>query len=160
MGKISLGDLKPFTKEHVLDKNLVIEMLKYEEELTKSDIGQSLYQNPLNKPLISLNVEKTLNRMTLTKFGFNTDDDSVETYRTIFKTYYKSPIDYDAEVLNSVHYMRENKCVYYKNPDLKIGDKIQDCIVTGIDGQIQTSLYDILNKEKSNYVMIGAFSLS
>ena len=159
MGK-TFGNAIPFTKNHVNDKELVIKMLNYEEALTKSDVGQSLYQNPLNSPLISLNVEKTLNRMTLIQFGFNTGDDDVECYRTIFRTYYKSPDVYDADVLNAVHYMRENKCVYYKKPDLKIGDIIPDCVLSSLDGQNSISLYDLLNKEKAKYTMIGAFSLS
>lgn len=161
MGKIDINnDSKPFTIDNVRDKQLVIEMLNYEELLTKSDQGQSLYKNVLNNPLISLTIEKTLNRMTLAHFNFNTDDISVETYRTIFRTYYRSPTDYDKDVLDAVHYMRENKCVYYKNSDLNIGDKIPDCVLSNLDGTKQTSLYTILGQQQSTYTMVGAFSLS
>ena len=135
-------------------------MLNYEEELTKSKFGQSLYQNTLNKPLVTLNIEKSLNRLTLSHFNFNTTEDDVEMYRTIFKTYYNSPTDYDKDVLDAVHYMRENKCVYYKSHPLQLGDKIPNCNLYEIDGETATTLYDIIDKTNADYTMIGAFSLS
>lgn len=159
MGVTETLSTKPFTHTDVLNRDLVIQMLKYEEQLTKSDDGQSLYRNTLNRPLVSLTIEKTLNRLTLAQFGFNTSDDSVETYRTIFRTYYRSPTNYDKEVLNSVHYMRENKCVYYKEPPLQIGDIIPNCSLYNIDGITETTLYDIIDKS-AKYTMIAAFSLS
>lgn len=158
MGKISNTCLVPFTKQDVLNKELVIKMLNYEEALTKSDYGQGLYKNTLNNPLISLTIEKALNRATLSQFGFTTSGQSVEMYRTIFKTYYRDATDYDKEVLDSVHYMRENKCVYYKNKPLQIGEKIPDCELYNLDGKT-TTLYDAINKE-SDHTLIAAFSLS
>jgi len=160
MGKKDTNNTKPFTMDDVKNKQLVIQMLKYEEQLTKSEYGQSLYKNTLNKPLISLNIEKALNRLVLSYFGFNTSDLNVETYRTIFRTYYNSPNDYDKDVLDSVHYMRENKCVYYKLPPLQLGDKIPNCDLYEIDGKTKTTLYDVINKTKSDYTLIEAFSLS
>jgi hypothetical protein len=52
MGITSKTKHKSFTKEDVLNRELVIKMLKFEEELTKSDYGQNLYKNPLNEPFI------------------------------------------------------------------------------------------------------------
>ena len=144
MGKSDIIDLKPFTSIDVKNKDLVIKMLNYEEELTKSEFGQSLYKNILNKPLVSLNVEKTLNRLVLSHFGFDTTDENVEMYRTIFRNYYNSPNDYDKDVLNAVHYMRENKCVYYKNPSLKLDDKIPDCELYELNGKEKLTLYDAI----------------
>lgn len=156
MGKQKINNLNPFTINDVKNKQLVIQMLNYEEQLTKSDYGQSLYKNTLNKPLISLTIEYAINRLVLAYFEFDTTDASVAMYRTIFKTYYKSPNDYDADVLNAVHYMRENKCVYYKMPVLQIGDKIPDCVLYNLNGT-ETTLYDI---PKASHTLIGAFSLS
>lgn len=160
MGKKDISQSKPFTSDDVKNKQLVIQMLNYEEQLTKSDIGQSMYKNTLNRPLVSLNIEKSLNRLTLTHFNFDTTDKSVETYRTIFRTYYKSADDYDQDVLNAVHYMRENKCVYYKTPPLQIGDKIPNCTLYNLDGKVTTTLYDVINKRNADYTVIAAFSLS
>ena len=150
---------KPFTHDNVLDKQLVIQMLKFETEYTISKQGQSLYENPLNLPLQTLNVEKTLNRITLNQFGFDTSDESVETYRTIFGTYYRSPTDYDKEVLDSSHYMRENKVVYYTSPKINIGDILPNCRLFQLNGTDDITLYDTLNK-KANYTVVAAFSLS
>jgi len=162
MGKIeqNIGNAIPFTITNVKNKELVIQMLNYEEQLTKSNYGQSLYKNTLNKPLISLTIEYAINRLVLAKFGFDTTDRSVSMYRTIFKTYYNSPHDYDPDVLNAVHYMRENKCVYYKMPPLQINDKIPNCELYNLDGITKTTLHDTINNLNSKYTLIGAFSLS
>jgi hypothetical protein len=159
MGKTDKKSLNKFEKKDVNNKLLIIEMLKYEEQLTKSEFGQSLYKNPLNMPLVSLHVEKTLNRLTLSQFDFDTSDENVEMYRTIFRTYFKSPTDYDKDVINSVHYMRENKCVYYNLPIINIGDVIPDCKLYNYTPIKESSLYNILNN-KSDYAIFGAFSLS
>lgn len=160
MGKKSIGNSKPFTTENVKDKELVIKMLQYEEQYAKSENGQALYRNSLNNPLISLTVEKTLNRITLSEFNFNTDDDSVETFRTIFKTYFRSSDDYDKDVIGASYYMRGNKCMFYKNKDIEIGEIIPNCKLSHINGTTQSDLYDIIKKENANYTLIGAFSLS
>jgi len=160
MGTSDTGDTRPFTHADVKNKPLVIKMLNYEEEITKSDIGRTLYSTKLNRPLVTLTIEHTLNRLTLSHFDFDTSDDSVENYRSIFRNYYKSPTDYDAEVLNAVHYMRENKCVYYTQPPLQIGDIIPDCELFMIDGKTVTSLYDEINKTNATKTVIAAFSLS
>lgn len=150
----------PFTHQHVLDKELVCKMLSREEKVTKSEYGQSMYRNVLNKPFVSLTVEFAINRKVLSDFGFDTSDKSVDTYRTIFKTYYNGPTDYDADVINSVHYMRENKCVFYTADKLNIGDKIPDCKLYNLDGMTTTSLYDVIAQENANHTVIAAFSMS
>lgn len=160
MGKYTNVSGISFTMNNVNDKELVIQMLNYEETLTKSDYGQSLYKNTLNNPLISLTIEHAINRLVLTHFGFDTTDSNVDMYRTIFKTYYNSPDDYDKDVLNSVHYMRENKCVYYKMPLLQLGDKLPNCDLYKLNGETLTNLHDVINKFNSTYTLIGAFSLS
>ena len=83
-----------------------------------------VYGDPLINTKSSLEPEYKIHRLVLDKFGFHTTTEDVEMYRTIFKHYYKSPTDYDAEVLRSVTYMRENKCVYYTSRELLVGDKI------------------------------------
>ena len=161
MGKSKQTKSIPFTPDNVKDKELVIKMLQYETEYATSDNGQALYKNSLNNPLVSLTVEKTLNRITLSHFGFENDDTSVETFRTIFRTYYKSPDDYDEEVINASYYMKGNKCMFYKEKDIKIGDVIPNCNLCEMDGETQTTLYDIIQKEENaNYVLICGFSMS
>ena len=160
MGKTDKRSLKKFEQKDVNNKSLVILMLKYEEQLTKSEFGQSLYKNILNRPLVSLNVEKTLNRLTLSHFDFDTSDENVEMYRNIFRTYFKSPTDYDKDVINSVHYMRENKHVFYNNKEIKVGDIIPNCDLFDYNSMNKSSLYDILGERKSNHTIMAAFSLS
>ena len=160
MGKTDIIAINKFEKKDVNNKDLVIEMLKYEEQITKSDYGQSMYKNMLNRPLISLTVEKSLNRLTLSKFGFDTSDENVEMYRTIFRTYFKSPSNYDKDVINSVHYMRENKCVFYKAPILEINDVSPNVILHDYISLTKQTLHDIMTESKANYTITAAFSLS
>jgi hypothetical protein len=159
MGITDTGPTKPFTKESVNDRALVIQMLKYEDTLIHGDIGKQIYTNPLYKPRISLFPEHTIHRIVLTKFGFDTSDESVANYRTIFITYHKSPTEYDKEVLDSVTYMRENKCVYYTKPVIGKGDKIPNCKLYTLDGKTETTVYDQLGSE-FKYAFIASFSNS
>lgn len=149
-----------FTRKCVLNRELVIKMLKHEEQITRSEYGQSMYKNSFNNPFISLTVEKALNRKVLSDFGFDTSDESVECYRTIFKEYFRSPDDYDKEVIESVHYMRENKCVFYKYPPMKIGQRIPNVGLYQIDGKTKTTLYDAIGHPRPDYTVFAAFSLS
>lgn len=159
MGKSEKKELVPFTQDHVKDRKLVIEMLKKEEGIAKGPIGQGMYQNPQNHPLITLNVEHAINRITLAEFGFDTSDESVANYRTVFKTYFRSPDDYDKEVINSSYYMRNNRCVFYKAPELKKGDILPDISLYEIDGKSLTSVHREINEE-DRYTVVAAFSMS
>jgi hypothetical protein len=149
----------PFTMKHVRDKSLIIAMLKYEDIYGNGEEGQIYYETELNFPRSSLMVVYSFHRQTLDHFGFDTSNKSVENYRKIFSTYYNSPTDYDADVLNSVYYMRENKCVYYTSPEIKVGDKLKDCALLTAEGK-EIKLFDILKQHKYTHATIGAFSNS
>lgn len=160
MGKQKKKLLTLFTKKNVLDKFLVIRMLRFEEIFTKSSEGQVLYKNPFSRARISLDVEHSINRITLDHFNFDTSDVSVAAYRTIFRTYFNAPDDYDKEVINSVHYMRENKCMFYTKPILEIGQTIPDCELVEQNGEKTTSLHAAIKKEDGVHTVFAAFSTS
>ena len=149
----------PFSTEHVKDRNLVIKMLQYEEQLATSDYGQQRYKDPLNRRSLSLDNEYAFNRMTLTHFGYNNDEQSVQNYRNIFRTYFRNPEDYDQEVINSSYYMRGNRCVYYRTLPLTIGKRIPNCPLYNLDGKGTTDLYSAIGSDNSS-AMICAFSMS
>lgn len=144
-----IGD-RTFTEEHIHNKDLVIQMLCYEEQQVRSD---ARYQNPLNRARVSLDNEYAFNRMTLAHFGFDTSDVSVDNYRKIFRTYFRSPTDYDKGVIASSHYMRNNT-----TPVLRPGDQIPDCPLYHLDGTTRTTLHQLV--QDSAKTMICAFSLS
>ena len=160
MGKLEDDtEFKPFTKTDILNKELIIKMLKYEDSIIHGSKGNEIYTNPLYKPTRSLNPEYAIHRLVLQNFGFSTNDTDVANYRSIFSYYYTSPTEYDNDVLSSVTYMRENKCIYYNRPILNIGDKIPDCKLFDLDGKTEKNLFDIIDND-SKYVFIGAFSNS
>lgn len=74
----------------------------------------------------SLEPEYKIHRLVLRHFGFHTTDDDVEVYRTIFAHYYRSPTDYDKQVMQSVTYFRENKQVFYTTPQPSVGQVLPD----------------------------------
>lgn len=159
MGKSEYRILKPFTEHNVKDKILIIDMLKYEDELGKSKIGQTLYKTKLLNPYVSLEPVYVLHRMTLDHFNFDTSNESVENYRTIFKNYYKSSHDYDLDVISSVYYMKNNKLMFYTKPKPIIGDNMIDTNLLLLNGE-QTTLFEELNKFEYKLCFVGAFSNS
>jgi hypothetical protein len=153
--------LKPFKMTDVKNRDLILKMLKYEDSIITSEVGQSIYRNKVNEALFSIEPQLIIQRMTLKHFGFDTDDDSGSNYREIFRNYYKSPTNYDKEVLQSVTYMRANRCVYYTQPIIKVGDKIPNVELYDLDGKTKLDLHkDILKEGDFNYAFMCAFSTS
>ena len=97
--------------------------------------------------------------MTLNAFGFKTHDDDIQNYRKIFKFYYNSPTDYDKEVIESVTYMRENKCIYYTAKNYDIDDTFENIELYDLTGKNKVNLFDKIDL-KDNYTIVGAFSNS
>lgn len=159
MGKIENQNEKPFTEANVCNRDLVIQMLKYEDSIILGNEGEQIYRNPLFKPRVSLTPEYAIHRLVLSHFGFDTTDTSVENYRKIFVHYYNSPTNYDKEVLSSVAYMRENKCVYYTKPIVNVGDIIPDVMLYNLDGNTTTTLYATLAND-FDYAFVAGYSSS
>lgn len=154
--------LKPFTPDDVLNRDLVIEMLTYEDSILHSNQGQCVYKNPVNNSLCSLEPQFVINRLTLSKFGFDTSDESIENFRSIFRNYYNSPTDYDEDVLSCSTYMRENRLMFYKTKEPEIGDTALNCplLELSLDDSAETTLHNVLNKSPADFYLIHAFSTS
>ena len=150
---------RPFTTADVADRANVLKMLRYEDALMLGPDGAKIYADPSIPHLTSLETFYILHRAALAAHGFTTTDADVANYRKIFSHYYRSPHDYDAEVLGAVAYMRENKCVYYKAAPISIGDKAPDVPLQTISG-IHTSLYQVLAENHHEHIFVGAFSNS
>lgn len=136
--------LQPFTEKHVRDRTLVIKMLQYEETQATSQWGQDRYRDPTNRVSISLDNEYAFNRKVLYHFGFDTSDESVTWYRRIFKTYFQNPYNYDKEVIESSYYMRNNRCVFYKEQPIVAGDPLPNCRLYMNDGYTETTLHNAI----------------
>jgi len=132
-----------FTEETIKNRQLILEMLKWEDQFYFSPQGQSILSS-FGDPTTSLDGMKAIQRLTLTHYNFNSSDQSLASYRRIFYHYYKDHNDYDHDIINSVYYLRENRILYYISPQLNIGDKIPDVTLYTIDGK-EMSLYSIIN---------------
>ena len=154
MGVASLTSKQEFTMNHVQNRAMIIEMLKAEDEIIHGP-AQDMYKADHYLPRQSLTIEHAIQRMVLDSFGFTTTDQDVDNYRRIFSQYYKSPSEYDKEVLDSVTYMRENKLLYYTQPAVLLGQDVSEqlkrCHVSAIDNIIQNSLLDIIGRLSWNY---------
>ncbi len=161
MGKSSaiVASPIPFTLDHAKTKALVMQLLQFEDAYGKSHSALELYSSKLSKPH-TLAPIYAIHRHVLSKFGFNTSDESVENYRTIFLNFYKSPTDYDEDVINCVYYMRNNKCVFYTKPKPIVGDKLTDCELVGLDGVSTVALSELMRMRAFKYYLVCSFSLS
>lgn len=150
-----------FTMEHVHDRDLVIKMLRHEEKIATGEWGQGRYRDPASRVSISLDNEYAFNRQTLHDFGFNTNDTCVDIYRSIFRTYFHGPDNYDMEVIGASYYMRNNRCVFYKAKPLSKGDLLPNCQLYQLDGKTQTDLHSAIKSSQTwSKGLICAFSNS
>jgi len=154
-----MSHLRQFTNKIILDRNLIIEMLKYEDKVIHSDLGKNIYNDNSYEHYTTHEAMFAIHRIVLTEFGFKTEDEDVKTYRKIFQTYYLSPHVYDKEVMESVSYMRENKCLYYTGKDYGVGDKFEDIKLYDLSGKNEIMLFDKI-KNDDKYTFVGAFSTS
>lgn len=154
-----------FTAAEVANRELVIRMLQHEEAITRSAEGQARYATPGMGARTTLNIELGFQRETLRHFGFGDTDDDVAVFRTIFRTYYNGPRDYDAAVLGASHYMRANRCVYYTAPELEVGDAVPDLPLAPVDApDAPVTVHGVLRAQQADAgasrVVLHAFSAS
>lgn len=154
-----IKDLVPFDTFTIENKELILKMLKYEDELFLSEQGQK-FLNEYGNNITSLEGSKSLQRLTLNKFGFKSEEQDLKNYRLIFNHYYNSPTDYDKDILSSVYYMRENRCLYYDTSSINIGDVIPNVNIYNLDGKTKIDLYSIIKNKNYNKTLVCAFSLS
>lgn len=145
---------KEFTDLELTNRELVIKMLRWESEFMCSPEGQARYKAQGSGQFTSLDNEYAFNRRVLREFGFTTNDSSVANYRRIFQTYFQSPTDYDHDVIQASHYMRNNRCVFYTTPEIHVGDQIPDVPLLATNpanpnkNNIPTTLYDAIRNYK------------
>lgn len=106
------------------DRELVLSMLRREDRLIHAPETMRMYADPVYAPRSSLTIEHALQRLVLAHFGFSTSDHSLRAYRSIFRHYYSSPRNHDAEVMSAVTYLRENKLLYYTAPPVEVGQEV------------------------------------
>ena len=153
------GARRPFTISDIGNRELILKMLRYEDSIMLGPIGAAIFADNTLPHLTALDTYYIFHRETLSAHGFNTTDEDVANYRKIFSHYYVSPHQYDAEVLGSVCYMRQNKCVYYTAPLINIGDAAPNADLLTLSGH-PTNLFEILDTQKHAYTFVGAFSNS
>ena len=117
--------------------------------------GQTVLANPALANIYSLESGKTIQRETLRIHGFSATDASVAVYRTIFNRWSQ-----DAEILRSVFYMRENRCLYYTSPEIHTGDPIPDAPLLELEDGTPTSVHAVLAEIPTARTIIAAFSVS
>jgi hypothetical protein len=142
----------------ISDKRLVIEMLKYEEQLSFSKEIQELYSK---NDLIYFEIENLIIRLVLQHFGYEPSIGNIKNYKGILNYYYFSPTNYDKEVMNSLMRFRENRLLYYRKPHPRLKEKAINVNLLELEAKRETSLYDILSDNESKgylYSVIAAFS--
>ncbi len=151
---------RKLTMEDIKNKELVIKMLTDEDTLINSETGQDIYRNMYNGRGTTLEPAFIIQRMILTKYNFTTDQESLNNYREIFRTYYHGPTNYDWSVLKCVTYMRENLCPYYTSKIIEIGDVIPNTSLFKLDGVTKINLDTDIFISKYQHTFLCAFSTS
>jgi len=154
-----MSHLRNFTNEIIFNRDLIIEMLKYEDLVIHGDLGKKIYNDNSYEHYTTHEAMYAIHRIVLSEYGFNTTDEDVKNYRKIFQSYYTSPQVYDKEVMDAVSYMRENKCLYYTGKDYVIGETFENVNLYDLSGKENISLFDKI-KNDDKYTFIGAFSTS
>jgi len=157
MGVIKIK-YKNFTFDDIKNKELILQMLKFEDKLYLSDKGQEIMIDHGNNITNNLG-SKAIQRLTLNNFRYLSDDENLSIYRKIFSYYYNSSNEYDEDILKSVYYMRENRILYYKEKSITIKSKIPNISIYKSDGKTLTDIYTNLNLN-SKFSLIAAFSMS
>jgi len=152
-------NLIEFTQEDINNKELMIKMLTYEDKLFLSDDGQKFLKDYGSK-ITSLGGSKSIQRYVLNSFSFSSTNEDLKIYRTIFHNYYNSPTDYDKDILKSVYYMRENRCLYYTSKPLEKGQIIPNTNIYDLNGQDTYNLHELIKSKNYDKTFVAAFSLS
>jgi hypothetical protein len=144
-----------FTISHVKNRELVKQMLEYENYIFFTPLVQNMFTDPKYSGVIPY---KKLHQMVLEHFDFYPSLMNVQNYEKIFRHYYKSPINHDKEIINSVVYMRENLRIHYINPIIEVNNIAPNVPIYDLCG-VLINLYQIINP-KAQYCFVAAFSLS
>lgn len=141
---------RQFQIEDLRNRDLILKMLKYEDELYLGEYGQNCFRSKYNE---RLHPHYHIQRKVLNDFNFTTTDESLKLYREIYHTYPD-----DKEIHDSVVYLRENRCLKYTAPKININDIFPNTVVYGLDGKTEYDLYSIMKPYEK--VVVGAFSTS
>ena len=64
-------NVNSFTEDHCMNRNLIIQMLKHEDEIIHGDVGKSIYANESYEHFSTLESMHVIHRIVLNAFGFN-----------------------------------------------------------------------------------------
>lgn len=96
-----------FSLETIRDKKLILKMLEHEESIIYGDIGKIIYDDYSNEHLCFIEFQMAIHKIVLKDFNFSNKESDIQNYRMIFSYYYKSPNNYDKDIINAVSYLRE-----------------------------------------------------
>ncbi len=129
------------------DRDKVLEMLRFEQQVRYSPEIQKVYSAQYASGTRSISIEKEIQKYVLRTFGY--DDNQVEEYWKIPKLYWE-----DEEVKNSIFYMKLNIFSY---GNISVGDKLID--VPLYDYQANSILQlDTLCRDKPLVLLAGSMT--
>lgn len=131
-----------------LNRDVLLQMLRREEELRFSDETQQLYDKyPDDVPPFS--IEENIQRQVLQEFGFEPNDIWLRLYQ-----YTNGRFPTDVELRNTAVYMR---CDRSRPTDAKIGDPLRPATLRSLDGSV-CQLSDFIKPGRPLVVIAGSQS--
>ena len=136
-------------------RSKIIEMLKEEQFVRYSPQIQSIYTDQYyhsrNYPNAKrLNIELEVQKFILNKFGYTTNEVSIDNYHKIPSVYWN-----DEEVKNSIFYMKLN---IFKYKSLNVGDDMIDCEIIKYETKEPIYLSTLTNGNKPLVILAGSMT--
>jgi len=131
-----------------LDRDLLLRMLRREEELRFSDETQRLYDlYPDEVPPFS--IEENIQRQVLQEFGFEPNDLWLRLYQ-----HTNGRFPHDSEIRSAAVYMR---CDRSRSADVTIGASVSHATLRRLDGSI-CQLSDFIQQDRPLVIIAGSQS--
>ena len=64
------------------------------------------------------------------------------------------------KILNSVYYMRENRCLYYNSEPIELNKVLPNVNIYDLEGKEQYDIHSLIKSKNYDKTIVGAFSLS
>lgn len=137
-----------------IERDLVLEMLREEQKVRYSKgvqeaYTQQFYAKQASPTYQPVRIEIEIQKFILNKFGFNSDEESLEEYWKIPSTYWD-----DEEVKNSIFYMKLN---IFEYPKVALEDSMIDVPLIDYKTNEETMLRS-LHREKPLVILAGSMT--
>eukprot|EP01120_Amphizonella_sp_Union-15-10_P006427 TRINITY_DN2056_c0_g3_i2.p1 TRINITY_DN2056_c0_g3~~TRINITY_DN2056_c0_g3_i2.p1 ORF type:complete len:145 (+),score=21.87 TRINITY_DN2056_c0_g3_i2:120-554(+) len=136
---------------HKMSRDLVLQMLKRENQLRLSDEIQEQYDQQRKARIVpSCSIEEGIQRQVLSEFGFDPEDNlSIDVYR-----YSRARFPDDPEIKESILYIKYDRS---RNTTLRIGDDSPNPLLVTLEGE-KLPLFSFAKPKRPLVLLASSYS--